>query len=238
MSRSLRRSLQYAPADNHEKIQFAADSNADGVILDLEHLVPASNKDSARSNLTDVINDTVPESKETVVRINGIDSEFWLADTGAAIDAGADTIRLPKVEQPWEIKTVVETATQLTDSIPEFLVQLETPRGVANGVDIARECGNYSAVTGISLGIGDYTNSIGVEDHTRELRAHLLNRIAEFAAIGDMEALGYVHKDLENLRESAEMARDLGHVGQPVSCKVDSGEFIGVLNDVYSGPDQ
>ena len=233
VSERTRRSLQYAPADRPDSVERAAEGDADAVILDLESTVEEADKDRARGNLGPLLADLDFGGKETVVRLNGLDTERWLGDLEASIEAGADSIRLPKVERPGEVETAVEAAEQLADTTPEFLLQLETPRGILNGAEIATVCARYPSVTGIGVGIGDYTKSLGVPGHTNELRAFLLNQAAAVAAAGEMDALGYVHKELDDLEDVATMAKELGHVGQPVSYEAPD-EFVAVLNRVYS----
>ena len=229
-----RRTLQYAPAIYPERVRAAAAGGADAVIVDLESTVPDDRKAEARENLPALFERNDFGGKETVVRINDLRSTEWLADVEAAIDVGVDTLRLPKVEEPWQVRTAVETARQLADPVPEFLLQLETPRGVANGMEIATTCRELPMVTGIGIGMGDYTNALGLSDHTPELRAYLLNRTAMYAQVGEMDALGFVHKELDTLRPIAEQARSLGHVGQPISYKVDAEPFVEILTDVYT----
>lgn len=233
MSRK-RRTLLYAPANRSGKVERAANSDADAVILDLESTVDEAEKDRARSALAPMLSDLAFDGKETVVRINGLRTSRWLGDLEAAIEAGADTIRLPKIEEPGEVETAVRVANQLADPAPEFLIQLETPRGVLNGPDVATACADLPAVTGIGVGMGDYRKSLDVDRHVPDMRSYLLNRIAALATVGGMDALGYVHKERDDLRDVASRARELGHVGQPVSHTVDPDEFVPVLNDVYS----
>lgn len=234
MSRNTRRSLLYAPANRSHKIERAARSDADAVILDLESTVDESAKDDARATLAPALSDLDFGEKETVVRINGLRTSRWLADLEAAIDAGTDTIRLPKIEDAGEVETAVRVARQLADPVPEFLLQLETPQGVLNGRDIAVACADLPEVTGIGVGMGDYRKSLDVDHHVPDMRSFLLNRTAALAAVGGMDALGYVHKERDDLRDVATRARNLGHVGQPVSHTVDPDEFVPVINDVYA----
>lgn len=231
-----RRSLVYGPADNRELVARAAASRADAVIVDLESTVPEAAKDQARAGLPDLLAEVDFGDTETVVRINGLRTDRWLADLDAAIDAGADTIRLPKVERAGEVERAVDAARQRRDPPPEFLLQLETPRGFLDGASIAATCADLPTVTGVGIGMGDYTKTIGVPRPTDELRAYLFNRTAAIAAAGGMDPLGYVHKELDDLRAVATTARELGHVGQPVSSTVDPEPFVRVLNDVYGEP--
>lgn len=228
-----RRTLQYAPGDTRSKVQAAADSDADAVIIDLESTVDPAAKDRARDNLASFLDEIAFDDKEIVVRINGLRTDRWVDDLGAALAAGADTIRLPKIEEPEEVIRAVDRANEMGEDRPEFLIQLESPAGVLNGREIAVACADLSQVTGIGVGIGDYTKTLGLDDHTPELRSFLLNRTAAYAAVGNMDPLAYVHKDLDTLRAAATLAKSLGHVGQPVSHTVDIDAFVDVLHDVY-----
>jgi citrate lyase subunit beta/citryl-CoA lyase len=228
-----RRTLQYAPAVDDETVKEAAESDADAVILDLESTIDESRKSEARANLASLLSEIDFQGKEIIVRINDLRSSYWLADLEAAITAGADTIRLPKIEESQEVITAVETANQLTEDEPEFLLQLESPQGVLNGDEIAEACSELPQVTGIGIGIGDYTKSLGLNSHTSDLRSFLLNRTAAYASIGNMDALGYVHKDLDTLRQAAKQAKACGHVGQPIAVTDNHDEFISILNEVY-----
>lgn len=233
MPRENRRTLQYAPSLHDGKVEAAAESDADAVILDLESTIDESRKSEARANLEPLLSRINFQGKEVIVRINDLRSSHWLADIDAAISAGADTIRLPKIEKPGEVRMAVETTNQLTDERPEFLIQLESPQGVLNGQEIAEACSEMPQVTGIGIGIGDYTKSLGLNGHSAELRSFLLNMTAAFATVGDMDALAYVHKDLDNLQQAAERAKACGHVGQPIAATENHEEFIAILNEVY-----
>ena len=228
-----RRSLVYAPATQPDTATFAANTDADGIILDLESTVDDSEKEHAREQLQTIVDSIDVGTQESIVRINDLRGDRWQDDIRAALDAGVDTLRLPKIESPTEVIQAVSFANGHADYRPEFLLQLETPLGLLNGREIALTSAEFSQVTGIGIGIGDYTTALGLPGHGPELRAFVLNQCAAFAAVGEMDALAYVHKDLDSLREAAALARDLGHVGQPISHAVDVAAFIDILHDIY-----
>lgn len=228
-----RRTLQYAPGDVPEKVRAAAASDADGVIIDLESTVDDADKDDARDNIETFVGEVDFGGKELIVRINDLRGDRWVDDIKSSVDAGIDTIRLPKIEAPEEVRMAVEQTDAFTETRPDFLIQLETPKGIVYGREIALACAAFPEVSGIGIGIGDYTKALGLTAHTPELRSFLLNMTAAYAHVGNMDALAYVHKDPDDLRAAAELAKSLGHVGQPVSHTVDIDAFIAVLNDVY-----
>lgn len=91
----MRRSLLFIPANNPGMLTNANVFNADGVIFDLEDAVSVSEKDSARILLKNYLN-TFSHELEVIVRINGLDTEFYMEDLKAIVSDNMDTIMLPK----------------------------------------------------------------------------------------------------------------------------------------------
>ena len=88
------RSFLFVPADTARKLDKAASSGADALILDLEDSVTASAKKEARALAADFINKR--PGIETWVRINRLDCEDALDDLKAVMRAGPHGIVLPK----------------------------------------------------------------------------------------------------------------------------------------------
>lgn len=217
MTNRVRRSLLYTPSHEPSKMEKTAETNADGVVFDLETGVPVSEKSAARTNLERVLSAVDFGEKERCVRINGVDTDWWLSDVRAAVDAGVDTIRIPSVERFSDVRTVVETTRQLTARDVEFMLMLENPRGVSSGGEIARKCRTVPEVTGISLGASDYAVSVGTPELAPEARGVFRTMLVLWASLGNMDPIAGVYKDLEDddgLREFAERAASLGFVGQ------------------------
>jgi len=207
--------------------------NADCVIVDLETAISESEKAKGRENVSEVLPDIEFGDTEVCVRINGIDTDWWLQDLCAAIEAAVDTVRIPMVEDAWEVRAVVETAKGVGATNLEFLLMLETPQGFLNGHDIAKTSAELSNVTGLSLGGGDYSLTIGAPELSTPVRDYLRNQIVTLASVGNMDPIAGVYMTLNDeagLREFAERAAAFGFVGMSAV----SPDQVETINDVFT----
>ena len=92
-----RRSVLYMPGSNARAIEKARTLPADAVILDLEDSVAPDAKAAARQQVMDAVTAGGFGAREVVVRINGLDTEWWLDDLNAAAKAKPDAVLVPKV---------------------------------------------------------------------------------------------------------------------------------------------
>ncbi|TMA51977.1 MAG: CoA ester lyase, partial [Deltaproteobacteria bacterium] len=79
MSR-LRRSLLFVPASSERFFAKAKDSPADTLIFDLEDAVAPERKPAARDALKEVLRDPGFTRFERTVRINALDTPYFLDD--------------------------------------------------------------------------------------------------------------------------------------------------------------
>ena len=93
----MRRSLLFMPGNNPAMLQNSDVFDADAVIYDLEDAVSVTEKDSARRLVAEFLaarKSAFP--MEIVVRINGLDTDFYKDDLAAVVSDNIDTIMLPK----------------------------------------------------------------------------------------------------------------------------------------------
>src|SRR5438045_4092975 len=95
MSIRPRRSVLYMPGSNARAIEKARTLPADAVILDLEDSVAPDAKAAARRQVTDAVSAGGFGAREVVVRINGLDTQWWLDDLNAVGKAKPDAVLLP-----------------------------------------------------------------------------------------------------------------------------------------------
>lgn len=211
----------------------ALDSEADAVIFDLEDAVPNDALTDARANLATVLEDAPDDRTERCVRINGLQTRNWDADIEAAVAAGVDTIVLPMVERTDQIEQAVDTATTADGPLPEFIVTVETPRGLFAADELATHGGDIDSVTGFSYGIGDYSRAVGTTGTPDQLHDYVQTVIVSAAAVGGLDPLSTVYQDFtdhEGLRENAARARNIGYIGQ----KAIHPNQLPVINDMYT----
>ena len=93
----MRRSLLFMPGNNPAMLQNSDIFDADAVIYDLEDAVSITEKDSARTLVSQfLLSYNKPFPMEIVVRINGLDTNFYLDDLNLVVTDKIDTIMLPK----------------------------------------------------------------------------------------------------------------------------------------------
>jgi citrate lyase subunit beta/citryl-CoA lyase len=97
MSLRPRRSVLYMPGSNARAIEKARTLPVDAVILDLEDSVAPEAKSSAREQVLAALNAGGFGTREIILRINGLDTPWWLEDINVAAKARPDAILVPKV---------------------------------------------------------------------------------------------------------------------------------------------
>ncbi|PIL21307.1 hypothetical protein P775_04785 [Puniceibacterium antarcticum] len=159
----LQRSTLAVPASNVAMIQKAADSNADVVFLDLEDAVAPNDKEQARKNCIEALNDIdwKGKNKVTSVRINGLDTHYMYRDVVDVMEqAGSklDVILIPKVGLPADVYMVEAMCNQIEMAMGykrkvglEALI--ETPLGMANVEALAAAPSRLEAM---HFGVADY----------------------------------------------------------------------------------
>ncbi|MBW4985598.1 CoA ester lyase [Mameliella sp. CS4] len=163
----LHRSELAVPASNPGMVEKAADSAADYVFLDLEDAVAPPEKDQARKNAVELLNDIdwAGKGKTVSVRINGLDTHYMYRDVVDIMEKAGDrveTILVPKVGVPADLYMVeaminqIEQACGLTHRVGlEALI--ETALGMANVEAIAQFGGRLEA---LHFGVADYAASM------------------------------------------------------------------------------
>ncbi|WP_323772359.1 CoA ester lyase [Antarctobacter sp.] len=163
----LHRSELAVPASNPGMVEKAADSAADYVFLDLEDAVAPPEKDQARKNAVELLNDIdwAAKGKTVSVRINGLDTHYMYRDVVDIMEQAGDridTILVPKVGVPADLYMVeaminqIEQACGLTNRVGlEALI--ETALGMANVEAIAQFGGRLEA---LHFGVADYAASM------------------------------------------------------------------------------
>ncbi len=159
----MRRSLLFIPANNPAMIQNADVFDGDAVIFDLEDAVSVTEKDAARTLLCQYLFALKGQPPmEIAVRVNGMDTQFFLADLNAVVSDKIDGIMLPKADADglWRLD--------------KLLSRLEAERGMkkricvlpiielAGSVLQIEEIAACPRVNGVLLGAEDLSGDIGV----------------------------------------------------------------------------
>ncbi len=138
----LQRSELAVPGSNPTMIEKALVSAADYVFLDCEDAVAPPDKEQARKNIIQALNDLdwKGHGKTVSVRINGLDTHYCYRDVVDIVEqAGAklDTILIPKVGVPADVYAIETIVSQIEEAkkLPHKIgteALIETPLGMAN----------------------------------------------------------------------------------------------------------
>ncbi|HPG89524.1 MAG TPA: CoA ester lyase [Hyphomicrobium sp.] len=160
----LQRSYLAVPGSNPTMIDRALKSAADYVFLDCEDAVAPPEKEQARKNIIQALNDLdwKGAGKSVSVRINGLDTHYMYRDVVDICEqAGShlDTILVPKVGVPADIYTVETIVSQIevAKGLPHKIgmeALIETPLGMANVEAIASA---NSRLESMHFGVADYS---------------------------------------------------------------------------------
>lgn len=160
-----RRSLVWVNVLVEDKLKRAISSEADCIVMDLEDTLPISQKDEGRLATAKALKEMDFRGKEKVVRINGLDTPYALADLEAILPAMPDAIRLPKCERVEyvlrldEILSRFEAENGLEKDTIGIILMLETPMGILNSYELASCC---KRIWAIGIGLEDLTTSMQI----------------------------------------------------------------------------
>ena len=158
----------FGPGSKVKLFEKMAASAADVINLDLEDSVAPSDKDMARANVIEAINNVDWGSKYLSVRINGLDTPYWYRDVVDILEQAGDRldqIMIPKVgcaEDVYAVDalvTAIERAKGRTKPV-SFEVIIESAAGIAHAEDIAKSSPRLQAM---SLGAADFAASMGMQ---------------------------------------------------------------------------
>jgi len=217
-----RRSVLYMPGANARALEKAKTLPCDAVILDLEDAVAPEAKAAARQQVMAAVTARGFGSREVIVRINGLDTDWWLDDLTAAAKAHPDGILLPKVSKPGNLLDVAERLVDISaDHDIRLWAMIETPLAIINAAEIA------ATAKDSEVRLAGFV--IGTNDLARESRAKLLPGRAAMtswlaAAVLAAHAFGIdildgVYNDIadaEGFRRECGQGRDMGFDGKTV----------------------
>jgi malyl-CoA/(S)-citramalyl-CoA lyase len=159
----LHRSELAVPGSNPGMFEKAARSAADVIFLDVEDAVAPDDKEQARRNIVQGLNEVDWGLKTMMVRINGLDTHYMYRDVIEIVEAcpRLDMLLIPKVGVAADVYAIdmlvtqIETATRREKRIG-FEVLIETALGMANVESIAQSSRRLEAM---SFGVADYAAS-------------------------------------------------------------------------------
>ncbi len=160
----LNRSELAVPGSSPKFLQKAAESDADMVFLDLEDAVAPDDKEQARKNIIEALNDLDWSSKTVSVRINGLDTHYCYRDVVDIVEQAGDKldlIMIPKAGTAADIYAIDMLVTQIEaakgySTKIGFEMIIETALGMENVHEIAAASPRNESM---HFGVADYAAS-------------------------------------------------------------------------------
>lgn len=211
----MRRSLLFMPGNNPAMLQNSDVFESDAVIYDLEDAVSVTEKDAARCLVSQFLSSMSSQPPmEIVVRINGLDTDYYMDDLNAVVSDKIDSIMLPKaqvcyLEQLDEILSKIEKEKGMKKKI-NVLPIIELAVSVQQIDDIVK----CPRVNGVLLGAEDLTSDLEVS-RTKQgneiLYPHMKLAIACAAAKIDAIDTPFTDtNDAEGLQADCKFVANLG----------------------------
>lgn len=224
-----RRSVLYMPGSKERALEKAKSLPADALILDLEDAVSPAEKVAARTLVCDAVKARGFGAREVVIRINGLDTEWGMADLDAACAASPDAILIPKVNTAADLTVPAQKAPDGT----ALWAMMETPRGVLNAAEVAAA----PRLSCFIMGTNDLVNDLQAA-HTPD-RAPILTSLslcllaARAEGIGCIDGVYNAFKDDDGLRAACIQGREMGFDGKTLIHPAQ----LAVTNEVFAPSD-
>ncbi len=224
------RTKLFVPGSRPELFAKALAGEADALSFDLEDAVDESRKDAARQAVGEFLKSLPPQNAKTIiVRVNGVGTPHFAKDVAAIRGPGLDLINIPMTESAEDVRRAAEVTGDIG-----LLANIETPRGLRNAARIALA---HPALRGLQLGFGDLLEPLGIDRYNPAvvLQIQLAVRLAagEAGVFAYDSAMANV-RDLDFLRQEAQVARSLGFLGKSAI----HPSQVAVINAVFRPSDQ
>jgi citrate lyase subunit beta/citryl-CoA lyase len=223
------RTALFAPGSNKRVMQKALASGSDAVILDLEDSVSLADKETARHQVAQTIQEAVTtmgvKKPIIIVRVNATETGLLHDDVKAVAIDGLDLIMLPKAETIEEIKVLSkwldEIESKNSNNRVELALQIETALGIYRCFELIKASNRVSMTCIGSARDGDLQNDLGCgwSIEGTELLYARSKMLLDTRAAGNVLPLDGVFSDLGDdagfLKDSM-LSASLGYVGRTI----------------------
>ena len=204
-------SFLFVPGTRPERFTKALDSEADGVIIDLEDAVPEEDKQTARDAIRAAWPTFTAEQKERlIIRSNSPGSQFYAADLILVKELNATCLLIPKSESLDQINGAAQILPN-TALIP----MIET----AIGLNCVNDIANAEQVLRLALGNIDLQADLGMvcdpqetELQTARFGIVLASRLANITP--PIDGVTPSTDNMERITDDAQRAKRMGFGGK------------------------
>ncbi len=207
-----RRSVLYMPGANDKALEKAKGLACDAIIFDTEDYVAPDAKAEAREKVAAAATSGEYGKRELTIRVNGLDTEWFVADVRSAAAAGPSGVVVPKINSAEDVHAVERLLEDAgAPDHTRIWAMLETPAAMVNAVEIATASERLEVLI------------MGTNDLAKELRAALvpgrhpllwgLSKCVNAARYAGKAILDGVYNDIKNPEGFAEECRQGAEMG-------------------------
>ena len=199
------RSALYIPGSKERALDKARTLPVDIILFDLEDAVAPDAKVAARDTLRGALAEGYGP-RQTIVRINALDTKWGRDDALAVKDMACDAVLLPKVDGPEDLDV-------LAALIPDkpIWAMMETPLGILNAAAIAA----HPRMAGFVMGTNDLAKDLNARGRVAMLTSLQFCLLAARAhGIVAIDGVYNAFRDEEGLAAECAEGRDMGFDGK------------------------
>jgi citrate lyase subunit beta / citryl-CoA lyase len=226
-----RRSLLFMPGSNARALEKARDLAADGIILDLEDSVAPDAKGLAREQIAQAVAAKGFGRREVLIRVNALDSPWWIDDVTMAGRARPDGILVPKISSVQDLAAIADRLSDIgADMSIRVWAMIETARAVLHAEELAAASRDSEMrLAGFVFGPNDISRETRIRMQPgRAAMLPMITHCVLATRLHGLEILDGPYSDFSNpagFAEECAQGRDLGfdgktliHPGQIEAC--------------------
>ncbi len=135
-----RRSLLFMPGSNPRALEKARTLPADGLILDLEDAVAPDAKAVARDQIAHAVTARGFGKREVLIRVNSLDSPWWIDDLNMAAKVRPDGILVPKISSVADLRAIADRLSDIgADSTIRVWAMIETAQAILHAEELSAQ---------------------------------------------------------------------------------------------------
>lgn len=212
--------MLFMPGSNARALDKARTLPADGIILDLEDAVAPDAKAQAREQIAQAVTAKGFGDREVLIRVNGLDSPWWIEDIGMAGKVKPDGILVPKISSVEDLAAIADRLSDINaDMSIRVWAMIETARAVLHVEELAAASRDAETrLAGFVFGPNDIARETRIRMlPSRETMLPMMIQCVLAARMYGLEALDGPYGDIGNadgLAAECAQARDLGFDGK------------------------
>jgi citrate lyase subunit beta/citryl-CoA lyase len=207
--------MLYVPGCFPRFLNKARTLKVDSVIFDLGDSVLVDNKELSRNQVVEAVLTGGYGRRETVVRVNDLDSPWGMDDVKAVARIGADAILFPNIESKQDVHDALKALDQAGGGNLPIMVMIESPIAVLRAEEIAAASDRIACLI---LATSDLLTQL--HGHKTPERVPLHYSLSHVLLVGRaykravIDGISVDIKDMHSFEMACRLTRDLGFDGK------------------------